>query len=90
MRRLDNIDLRLLRVFVALAEAGSFSNAQIALNLSQSTLSTHIKSLERLLNGELCLRGRRGFKLTPFGEMNLEGRTGPVSGHRQVPAARYP
>lgn len=72
MRRLDNIDLRLLRVFVALAEAGSFSGAQIALNLSQSTLSTHIKSLERLLNGALCLRGRRGFKLTPFGETTLQ------------------
>jgi LysR family transcriptional regulator, transcriptional activator for bauABCD operon len=72
MRRLDNIDLRLLRVFVALAEAGSFSSAQIALNLSQSTLSTHIKSLERLLNGALCLRGRRGFKLTPFGEATLK------------------
>jgi DNA-binding transcriptional LysR family regulator len=71
MRRLDNIDLRLLRVFVTLAEAGSFSNAQIALNLSQSTLSTHIKSLERLLNGALCLRGRRGFKLTAFGETTL-------------------
>ena len=49
-----------LRVFHAVAEAGSFSSAQIALNLSQSTLSTHIKSLERLLNGALCLRGRRG------------------------------
>lgn len=72
MRRLDNIDLRLLRVFVALAEAGSFSSAQIALNLSQSTLSTHIKSLERLLNGELCLRGRRGFKLTQFGQATLK------------------
>lgn len=71
MRRLDNIDLRLLRVFVVLAEAGSFSAAQIALNLSQSTLSTHIKSLERLLNSPLCLRGRRGFKLTPFGEATL-------------------
>jgi DNA-binding transcriptional LysR family regulator len=71
MRRLDNIDLRLLRVFVALAEAGSFSRAQITLNLSQSTLSTHIKSLEWLLDGALCLRGRRGFKLTPFGEATL-------------------
>ena len=71
MRRLDNIDLRLLRIFVALAEAGSFSSAQIALNLSQSTLSTHIKSLERLLNGALCLRGRGGFRLTPFGEATL-------------------
>lgn len=72
MRRLDNIDLRLLRVFVALAEAGSFSGAQIALNLSQSTLSTHIASLERSLGGALCLRGRRGFRLTPFGDATLQ------------------
>jgi DNA-binding transcriptional LysR family regulator len=71
MRRLDNIDLRLLRIFVVLAEAGSFSGAQIALNLSQSTLSTHLKSLERLLNGALCLRGRSGFKLTAFGDSIL-------------------
>jgi DNA-binding transcriptional LysR family regulator len=71
MRRLDNIDLRLLRVFVALAEAGSFTGAQIALNLSQSTLSTHIAALERTLGGALCLRGRRGFRLTPFGDATL-------------------
>ena len=71
MRRLDNIDLRLLRVFVALTEAGSFSGAQIALNLSQSTLSTHIASLERSLGAALCLRGRRGFRLTAFGEATL-------------------
>ncbi len=58
MRRLDNIDLRLLRVFVALAEAGSFSGAQIELNLSQSTLSTHIASLERALGGRYaCAAG---------------------------------
>ena len=71
MRRLDNIDLRLLRVFMALAEAGSFTSAQIALNLSQSTLSTHIAALERSFGGALCVRGRRGFRLTPFGEATL-------------------
>jgi DNA-binding transcriptional LysR family regulator len=71
MRRLDNIDLRLLRVFVALAEAGSFSGAQMALNLSQSTLSTHIAALERSLGAPLCLRGRGGFRLTPFGTATL-------------------
>jgi LysR family transcriptional regulator, transcriptional activator for bauABCD operon len=68
MRRLDNIDLRLLRVFLTLTETGSFAAAQIALNLSQPTLSGHIAALERSLGGPLCLRGRRGFKLTPFGE----------------------
>jgi LysR family transcriptional regulator, transcriptional activator for bauABCD operon len=68
MRRLDNIDIRLLRVFVTLVEAGSFADAQIALNLSQPTLSTHLAALERKLGGQLCVRGRRGFRLTPFGE----------------------
>jgi DNA-binding transcriptional LysR family regulator len=68
MRRLDNIDLRLLRVYATLVEAGSFSDAQIALNLSQPTLSTHLAALERKLGGTLCVRGRKGFQLTPFGE----------------------
>lgn len=68
MRRLDNIDIRLLRVFATLVEAGGFGDAQIALNLSQPTLSTHLAALERKLGAPLCIRGRRGFQLTPFGE----------------------
>lgn len=68
MRRLDNIDLRLLRIFVTVAEVGGFAAAQIELNLSQSTLSTHMAALERVLGGALCLRGRRGFRLTSFGQ----------------------
>jgi DNA-binding transcriptional LysR family regulator len=68
MRRFDTIDLRLLRIFTTLAEAGGFADAQIALNLSQSTLSTHLTALERKLGGQLCERGRGGFRLTPFGE----------------------
>ncbi|WP_242012968.1 LysR family transcriptional regulator [Acetobacter sicerae] len=72
MRRFDNIDLRLLRVFATLAETGSFSAAQITLNLSQSTLSTHLAALEQRLGGALCLRGRKGFRLTPLGEETVE------------------
>ncbi|HEY9211870.1 MAG TPA: LysR family transcriptional regulator [Ancylobacter sp.] len=72
MRRLDNIDLRLLRVFVVLAREGGFHDAQIALNLSQSTLSTHLAALERKLGGQLCERGRAGFRLTSFGESTFE------------------
>ncbi|NHN89527.1 LysR substrate-binding domain-containing protein [Acetobacter conturbans] len=72
MRRFDNIDLRLLRVFATLAETGSFAAAQIVLNLSQSTLSTHLAALEQRLGGALCLRGRKGFRLTPLGEETIE------------------
>jgi DNA-binding transcriptional LysR family regulator len=68
MRRLDNVDLRLLRVFVTLAESRGFTEAQFALNLSASTLSTHLAALERKIGGRLCDRGRGGFRLTPFGD----------------------
>ena len=72
MRRLDNIDLRLLRVFVILADAGGFADAQITLNLSQSTLSTHLAELEKRLGGQLCLRGRSRFRLTDLGLATYE------------------
>ena len=71
MRRLDNIDLRLLRIFVVLAEEEGFPGAQIALGLSQPTLSTHLAALERKLGSALCERGRAGFRLTRFGEATL-------------------
>ena len=72
MRRLDNIDIRLLRVFVTLAEARSFAEAQVALNLSQPTLSTHLSELEKRLGGQLCFRGRQQFRLTELGQATYE------------------
>ena len=72
MRRLDNVDIRLLRVFVALVEAGGFSDAQIALNLSQSTLSTHLADLEKRVGGPLCVRARKSFRLTDLGRATYE------------------
>ena len=75
MRRLDNIDLRLLRVFLTIVEAGGFADAQISLNLSSSTLSTHLASLERIIGGQLCDRGRRGFRLTALGQSTYNAAT---------------
>ncbi|WP_334176687.1 LysR family transcriptional regulator [Pseudoxanthobacter sp.] len=72
MRRLDTIDIRLLRVFVALADAGGFAEAQVALNLSQPTLSTHLADLEKRLGGRLCQRGRQSFRLTDLGQATYE------------------
>jgi len=60
-------DLHLLRVFVTVAEAGGFSRAQIALNVSQSTISTQMIGLETRLGMRLCRRGRAGFALTEEG-----------------------
>jgi len=59
-----DIDLRLLRVFKAVADAGGLSNAQAVLNLNPSTISTQLSTLEAQLGYTLCQRGRSGFKLT--------------------------
>jgi len=62
-------DLRLLRVFAKVVEAGGFSAAQIELNVSQSTISTHMTALEHRLGLRLCQRGRSGFSLTEKGRL---------------------
>lgn len=72
MRRLDNIDIRLLRVFVALADAGGFADAQLVLNLSQSTLSTHLAELEKRIGAQLCFRGKQQFRLTEAGQLTYD------------------
>ncbi len=68
MRRLSDVDLRLIRIFCTIVECNGFHGAQIALNMAQSTLSTHLASLEAKLGSRLCLRGRAGFRLTAAGE----------------------
>lgn len=64
---MSNPDLHLLRVFMTVADAGGFSQAQIALNVSQSTISTQMIDLETRLGMRLCRRGRAGFALTDEG-----------------------
>lgn len=72
MRRLDNIDIRLLRVFVALVDARGFSDAQLVLNLSQSTLSTHLAELEKRIGAQLCFRGKQQFRVTEAGQATYD------------------
>jgi DNA-binding transcriptional LysR family regulator len=64
-----DVDLKLLRCFCAIVEEGSFNAAQATLNLSQSVLSEHLKSLEIRLGTRLCQRGPKGFKLYREGEI---------------------
>ena len=65
--QLAQSDLRSLAVFRAVVEHKSFLGAQIALGLSQSAISFHIKALEDRLGFKLCRRGRSGFDLTDRG-----------------------
>ena len=57
-----------LKIFHAVAEAESFTNATIALNLSQSAISRQIQSLEEELKTQLFERHARGLTLTDNGE----------------------
>lgn len=57
-----------LRVFHAVANAGSFTHAAGELNLSQSSVSRQIGSLEEDLGVPLFHRHARGLKLTESGE----------------------
>ena len=57
-----------LKIFHAVAEAGSFTNATVNLNLSQSAISRQIQSLEQDLKVQLFERHARGLTLTENGE----------------------
>ena len=57
-----------LKIFHAVAEAGSFTSATVILNLSQSAISRQIQSLEDDLKVKLFERHARGLALTENGE----------------------
>lgn len=58
-----------LRIFHAVAEAGSFTHAGEQLNLSQSAVSRQIAALEEYLQTSLFHRHARGLILTEQGEL---------------------
>ena len=66
--RVSDIDLKLLRVFITVVEAGGFSLATARLNVAESTISTHMADLEARLGIRLCERGRSGFRITQRGQ----------------------
>ncbi|MFP4098664.1 MAG: LysR family transcriptional regulator [Alphaproteobacteria bacterium] len=66
-----NIDTSLLRAFLAIYEAGSFSHAAERLGRTQSTVSQQIKKLEDILGKEVFLRSNRAVSLTTEGEILL-------------------
>lgn len=93
------MDLRQLRYFLSVAEAGSFVAASRQLNVSQPALGYQVKKLEEDLGVELLARLPRGVALTPAGiELRLhaeavldrlhEART-KVSAFRSKPARTF-
>ena len=68
-----------LRIFYAVAEAGSFTHAGDTLNLSQSAVSRQISTLEESIGVSLFHRHARGLILTEEGEL-LHKTAGEIFG----------
>src|SRR3954451_16038195 len=68
-RNSSMMDWDKLRIFHAVADAGSFTHAGHELGLSQSAVSRQISALEQELNVALFHRHARGLILTEQGEM---------------------
>src|SRR3984885_4217101 len=66
------VELRHLRYFVALADAGTFTRAAERMFIAQPTLSQQIRRLEELVGTPLLQRRRDGMRLTEAGSVLLE------------------
>lgn len=67
-----NIDIVILRSFVAVVDYGGVSKAANVLHLTQSAISQHIKRLESILNTSVFDRSGRNFVITQSGEVLFE------------------
>jgi DNA-binding transcriptional LysR family regulator len=76
-----------LRIFHAVADAGSLTHAGDKLNLSQSAVSRQVRALEDSLNATLFHRHARGLILTEQGELLFEA-TKSMSSRLEAAAAR--
>ncbi|WP_146343974.1 LysR family transcriptional regulator [Falsiphaeobacter marinintestinus] len=76
-----------LRIFHAVADAGSLTHAGDRLNLSQSAVSRQIRALEESLNSTLFHRHARGLILTEQGELLFDA-TSSMSKRLDAASAR--
>src|SRR6185295_19022836 len=63
-----DLDVALLRAFLAVVDSGGVTAAAVALNLSQAAASQQIRRLEELLDCRLFERVGRRLALAPAGE----------------------
>jgi DNA-binding transcriptional LysR family regulator len=68
----QGVELRHLRYFVAVADAGTFTHAAERMFIAQPTLSQQIRRLEEMVGTPLLLRHPEGVRLTAAGSVFLE------------------
>lgn len=81
------LEAELLRTFVAIAEAGSFTEAARRVRLTQSAVSMQMKRLEEALGRALFARSGRSVQLTADGERLIGHARRILSAHQDVLAA---
>jgi len=86
-KRALNMDWDKLRIFHAVADAGSLTHAGDKLNLSQSAVSRQVRALEERLNTTLFHRHARGLILTEQGELLFDA-TQAMSQRLEAASAR--
>lgn len=69
LNRLQESDIKLLRVFYAVASCNGFTATEPVLRMQRPNISAAIKKLEERLELVLCHRGRGGFQMTKEGEL---------------------
>jgi DNA-binding transcriptional LysR family regulator len=72
MSALPNIDVDLLKTFLAIADTGSFTRAAEEVNKTQSAVSMQMKRLEELTGRPLFARDGRSNRLTADGDRLVE------------------
>src|SRR5690242_18578937 len=75
----QNLELRHLRYFVAVADAGTFTHAAERLFIAQPTLSQQIRRLEQIVGTPLLWRQRDGVRLTAAGTVLLDASRNVLS-----------
>jgi molybdate transport repressor ModE-like protein len=63
----NDLDLRLLRSFLSIAQCGKVSTAAKQLHLSQPAVTAHLRRLEQIVGKPLVSRSTRGVRLTAHG-----------------------
>ena len=82
-----NIDIHHLEVFCKCAELESFSEAALVLGIKQSTISTHIQTIESEVGVQLFDRRKNRVHLTPAGEVLYQNGLKVLASRREAIAS---
>src|SRR3546814_13986755 len=79
------MDISVARTFLEVVKTGSFVNAAVNLNLTQTAVRARIRVLEDQIDRPVFIRNKAGARLTPAGEQFFRFATTLVQGWGREP-----